>query len=120
MRTFVVKWSGPFEDWEVGNELRVNCLYIITGCLKYERAVSLQYCGITERDLFKRLNDKNHKRDLVKRDRQYWVGNIISDEKIMRKDLEMVESLIIYFWQPELNDKKRKYPPEKTVVINRW
>jgi hypothetical protein len=37
-----------------------------------------------------------------------------------RKDLELMESLLIYFKQPSLNANKLKNPPMPVVVINRW
>ena len=54
------------------------------------------------------------------REREYWFGQIISDKELLRNDLEIVESLIVFFWQPHLNDLKKKFPPEPIIVINRW
>jgi hypothetical protein len=119
MKTYIVKWQGPFDDFEIEKLNAAFGLYLITGYQKAKRTKDIQYCGITEKDLSKRLA-KHHKKDLVTREREYWFGQIVSTSELQRVDLELVESLIVYFWQPQLNEKKKKNPPEPTVVISRW
>lgn len=120
MKTYVVNWHGPFTDEEVENFNDAFGLYLITGKLKSQKIGDIQYCGITERNLCDRLK-RHHKKSLVSRDRQYWLGQIeSSSRRLQRKDLELVESLVIYFWQVELNERKRKRAPERVVIVNRW
>lgn len=119
MKTYIVKWFGPFTDAEVEQVNFANGLYLITGYQKGKRTQDIQYCGITETNLAKRLA-RHHKKDLVTREREYWLGKIVTDIQPARQDLELIENLIIYFWQPQLNEQKRKNPPDQTVVISRW
>lgn len=119
MKTYIVKWYGPFADEEVEQINFSNGLYLITGFQKGKRIKDIQYCGITEVVLAKRLA-RHHKKELVTREREYWLGQVVTDMLPMRQDLELIESLIIYFWQPQLNEQKRKNAPAQTVVINRW
>lgn len=120
MNSFVIEWSGPYDDDEISDINESNGLYLITGFQKFKRNHVIQYCGITERNFRKRFNDLDHKKELVTRERKYWLGNIRSNTTIVRKDLELVESLIVFFWQPELNVHKKRTPPSPTVIINRW
>lgn len=119
MKTYIVKWYGPFTDEEVEQHSFANGLYLITGLQKGKRIKDIQYCGITEGVLAKRLT-RHHKKDLITREREYWLGKVETDMLLLRQDLELIESLIIYFWQPQLNEQKRKNAPAQTVVINRW
>ena len=120
MNTYIIKWRGPFNDNELLNNDESHGLYLITGFQKYKRTENIQYCGITERKFFQRLNDVEHKKGLVPRERQFWLGKIISNSEVMRSDLEKVESLIIYFLQIELNVLKKVNAPKPTAIINRW
>lgn len=120
MKTYVIQWNGPYDDSSIFNVDDGIGLYLITGYKKFERNNSIQYCGITEQNFKTRLTNGHHKSASITREREYWIGRIKSDRPISRFDLELTESLLIYFWQPALNEKKRKNPPEPTVIINRW
>jgi len=34
--------------------------------------------------------------------------------------LETAEKIIVYFWLPELNERKKVSPPEPTTILNFW
>ena len=73
MKTYIVKWQGPFDDFEIEKLGAAFGLYLITGYQKGKRSKDIQYCGITEKDLSKRLA-RHHKKELVTREREYWFG----------------------------------------------
>jgi hypothetical protein len=120
MRTYIVNWQGPYNDEDLNNIDDNLGLYLITGYQKHKKTELIQYCGITEQNFATRLNSNHHKKELITRNRKFWIGKIKSDKKIIRDDLEIVEKLIVYFWQPVLNEKKKYSLPSPTVVINRW
>jgi len=120
MKTYIINWQGPYEDEDLNTIDDNSGLYLITGYQKHKKTELIQYCGITEQNFATRLNNNHHKKELITRDRKFWIGKIKSDKKITRDDLEIVEKLIIYFWQPILNEKKKYSLPSPTVVINRW
>ncbi len=121
--TIIVQWRGPYtyEQLEANLELgQGSGLYLISGKVKYQKTdAEIKYCGITERGFLKRFNDENHKLWDIKREQQIWLGTILTPEPT-RTYLERAEALIIYFWQPELNTRKKVTPPRPTTVINYW
>jgi hypothetical protein len=120
MKTYVVNWQGPFNDDEIENLKTKFGLYLITGYEKRKRTKKIHYCGITSLGLSGRIA-RHHKKDMVTREREYWIGQIVAPDNLVRDDLEFVESLIVYFWDPTFNEKKTKNPPHNpTAVINRW
>lgn len=119
--TIIINWLGPFtyEDLE-NNPDESNGLYLATGKLKNQRKEDeIKYCGITEGSFFKRLKE-HHKIGKITQNQQFWLGKVIFPENASRHYLEIAESLIIYFWQPELNSRKKIFPPKPTTVINYW
>jgi hypothetical protein len=120
MKTIILDWYGPYSDSSLKNEKEFgNGLYLITGKRPYERNQIIQYCGITESSFYSRFL-KHHKKEEVSRNRSYWLAEIFYPKRINRKALELAEKIVIYFWQPPLNERKRLYLPEPTTVINRW
>lgn len=127
-KMFVIQWYGPFEtleqlkNWENTNNTSYSFnLYILTGIEKSQRRYS-HYCGITEQEyIFKRLSKNHDKFPLIVRSRNIWVGRIADSKLAMRKNIELIETLIISYWQPKLNDSKKKfYPNESVGIINKW
>lgn len=128
--TFVIEWVGPFnnidslKDWENKNNQTFEYkFYIVTGKLKGRRGIT-KYCGITDNRkgyLYCRFYDKNHKVHRLERNRNIWIGSVTNREACTRKDIELCETMIISYWQPEENTKKKSYyPSEPVVLINRW
>jgi hypothetical protein len=119
MKSYVVHWEGPYdlEDFPSAH----FGLYLATGKLPRQRQAKIQYCGISERDIRRRISRQDHKVHKINRDLELWKGIIKSDqESLSRNDLELIESLLVYFWQMELNEKKKVNPPSSCVVVNRW
>ena len=119
--TLIINWKGPYSYDDITNnpELR-NGLYLATGKQKYERGDnSIQYCGITEGNFSSRFRN-HHKLPRITREQEFWLGTVAVPANASRYYLEMAEALIIYFWQPSLNEKKKISPPKSTTVINYW
>jgi len=118
METYVVNWSGPYDLDSIDNLSDKSVIYLITGYQEAKKTIST-YIGITERFVGSRFYDKGHKHNFINRDLKIWLGNV-KNKTPDRGDLELLESLLVYFWQCDLNDKKKVYPPTATAVINRW
>lgn len=118
--TVIVDWRGPFSysEIEVHPELG-NGLYLATGKLKYERESTIQYCGITEGSFINRFKN-HHKVHEINREQEFWLGKVKYPAEASRYFLEMAESIIIYFWQPELNDRKKVMTPKPITLISKW
>jgi hypothetical protein len=117
-QTIVIEWFGPV-SWETIENLEAGGLYIFTGKQKHQRKDSIQYIGITEGNYRHRFT-RHHKVLLITRDLRCWVGQIIHPTNLGRVGLERAESMLVYFAQPELNERKVIYPPYPTAVISHW
>ncbi|MFS1438711.1 hypothetical protein [Shewanella sp. 10N.286.48.A6] len=118
--TVIVDWRGPFSYQEIEeNSDWGNGLYLATGKLKYEREATIQYCGITEGSFHGRFKN-HHKVHEINRQQEFWIGEINYPNDASRHFLEMAESIIIYFWQPELNEKKKISIPKPITLISKW
>ena len=118
--TIIINWKGPFTYDEIQENPEMgNGLYLAAGKQKYERENSIQYCGITEGSFARRFKD-HHKIPQITREQEFWLGEVSVPEKATRHYLEIAETLIIYFWQPALNERKKYTPPKPTTVISYW
>ncbi|MFV0398219.1 MAG: hypothetical protein ACK5JU_09445 [Bacteroidales bacterium] len=128
--TFIIEWIGPFyspdelKRWEkINNQNYDFNFYIITGKLKGKRSIT-KYCGITESKrgyIHSRFYDKSHKIHSVIRNRNIWIGRIDDENLRVRNNFELCEHMIISYWQPEQNTKKKAYYPQSPILlINRW
>lgn len=115
--TIVIHWRGPFQSVEALEG--ENGLYLLTGKCYYERQEKIQYCGITEGVFYNRLC-RHHKLDKITRDLEVWLGTIVYPQNASRYYLEMAEKMLVYFWQPNLNERLRYYPPQGTNLISQW
>lgn len=129
-KLFTIEWVGPFQDiesliyWEKEHNTKSNYyFYIITGKPAYKQ-IAQNYCGITQNKdgyVHKRfLNDSNHIIHLL-RDKEIWIGKFSDNKSHIRNDIELCETMLISYWQPELNIRKKSYyPDEYAAIINRW
>lgn len=122
MKTVILNWYGPYTDDDLKQEKELgNGLYLITGKRMYQHGDSeIQYCGITEGKFCSRLSDTHHRKNEVTRNRNFWLSEVKYPLEVNRELLEFAEKIIVYFWQPELNDRKKISVPKETTVINRW
>lgn len=120
MQTFIINWFGPytFDEVTIDSELG-NGIYLITGKQKYQRNTDILYCGITEGTFYNRFK-RHHKKEYVYRDENFWLGNFAYPLEVSRNTLETAEKIIIYFWGPVLNDRKKVTPPKPTTLLNFW
>jgi hypothetical protein len=120
MKVIVIDWYGPYADKTLENEGDWgNGLYIVTGKQKYQREPHIQYCGYTTNSYRQRFSN-HHKIPAVTREREYWLSEISHPKKVGTEILKVAESIIIYFWEPELNEKGVYTPPEPTTIVSRW
>ena len=118
--TVIIEWRGPFSYSEIEkNPEWKNGLYLGTGKLKYQRVSTIQYCGITEGSFLGRFKN-HHKLSEIKKEQKFWLGEIKYPDDASRYFLEMAESLIIYFWKPTLNERKKLFPPKPITIISKW
>ncbi|MGC2238596.1 MAG: GIY-YIG nuclease family protein [Pyrinomonadaceae bacterium] len=120
MRTFIINWYGAytFEEIEYHPDFG-NGIYLITGKQKYQRDSEIQYCGITKDSFYNRIKT-HHKKDFIFKEQKFWLGKFLYPKIFDRSDLETAEKIIIYFWQPKLNERKRIAPPTPTTILNFW
>lgn len=115
--TIKVHWTGPYSIEEIDEQ--ENGLYFVSGKRKYGRVEQIQYCGITEGRYLNRFAN-HHKLPLVTKDLEIWLGQIVYPTSFNRQHLETAESMIVYFWQPALNERKCYHPPKPTTLISHW
>mgnify|MGYP001305610905 CR=1 FL=1 len=120
MKTIILNWYGPYNDETLKTEPDFGYgLYLIAGMKKGQKYDRIQYCGITEREYCKRFY-QHAKKEIVTRNREYWLSEVVYPSRIKRDALEIAEKIIIFFWEPPLNDRKKIRPPEPTTIINMW
>lgn len=118
--TVIIDWHGPHTYAEIEkNSEWGGGLYLATGKLKHGREATIQYCGITEGSFIGRFKS-HHKVHEINRDQEFWLGEIKYPNEVSRYFLEIAESIIIYFWQPALNDRKKAFPLKPITLINKW
>lgn len=115
-----INWHGPYDIHNVKDSKPYSGIYLLAGKRKYQRESEIQYCGITENAFYRRFAN-HHTINEITREREIWLGELVYPEQWSREHLEAAEALIIYFWQPELNDKKKVNAPQKAItVISHW
>lgn len=114
-----VHWRGPFAQEDVVSTELGNGLYMFAGKRPYERSEQIQYCGITE-GLFRNRFSQHHKIFEITRDLTIWLGQISVPEDFTRTHLETAEKIVVYFWQPNLNERKKVSLPRPTTLISHW
>lgn len=114
-----ISWRGPFTLAEVNASEYQNGLYFFVGKRPYERVSTIQYIGITE-GLFKNRFKKHHKLTQVTRELSIWLGHVDFPSTFTRNQFDVAEKILLYFWQPELNEKLRVSIPKPTAVISTW
>lgn len=120
MRTFIVHWYGPYSTESLPDQTDWgNGLYLIAGKQAYQRTSEIQYCGITEGTFQHRITH-HHKVDSVVREKTFWFGEFEYPKRVNRSVLETAEKILIWFWQPDLNERKRISNPEPTTLLNFW
>lgn len=118
--TVIIDWQGPYNYSDIeDNPDWGNGLYLASGKLKYEREATIQYCGITEGSFIGRFKF-HHKVHEINREQEFWLGTVKYPGEASRHFLEIAESIIIYFWQPALNARKKAFPPKPITLVNKW
>lgn len=119
--TINIHWYGPFSKEDIPRLDEGNGLYMLTGKRRYQKSDSeIQYFGITETSY--RARFRNHPAlEKINRDLNIWLGEIAYPADHGRDHLETAESILIYFWQPELNIRKKfRCPTLPTTLVSHW
>ena len=120
IETYVIHWFGPYHGVDVKFLPEKSVIYLVTGLQKSKKVITSEYIGITEQFVSSRFNDKTHKPKRINRKKEIWVGKL-QNKRPLRSNLEIIESVLVYFWQPDLNDKKKCRPPnDSTAILNLW
>jgi len=116
-----INWYGPYMQEQVDAIEDGNGLYLLTGKRKYQRDdPKIQYFGITERPFRERLNNYHHKLSEITKELEIWLGYIEYPTEYSRAHLEMAETILVYFWQPELNERKKINIPSPITIVSHW
>ncbi|WP_029147844.1 hypothetical protein [Methylophilus sp. 5] len=119
--TIIIRWKDPFTHKEVLKSEDGNGLYLLAGIQKHKQLNEIQYCGITEGKFRTRLNENtHHKLPKIWRELNIWLGEIQYPLEHTRTHLEVAETVIVYFWQPDLNNRKKFRLPRPTTLISQW
>lgn len=117
-KVFVVHWRGPFTKEQVDAMDESGVVYLVTGLAAGKRKSTIQYFGITNQSICVRMK-RHHKLSQDIADMQIWIGWIMHSPT-NKPSLEMVERLLIYLWQPPLNEKKKISLPKATSLLCHW
>lgn len=126
LETIVLQWKGPYTIEQVNRLDDGNGVYLLTGYKKHSRSLlnftKVLYCGITGRRFALRVNEKHHQvPNLKPASLRVWLGCPIFPTGYDRSHLELLETCLISFWQPELNQKKRAYYPARPIcLVVKW
>lgn len=125
----VINWYGPYSLDDARQVARIDYssgLYLGIGkVIGGEGPSKPQYIGLSK-NLGRRLA-RHHKLPSITQDAKIWLGEVATAEpggkraKVTQTTLDYAEWLHAYFMALELNEKKRKSPPDRAVsVFNRW
>lgn len=125
----LIDWYGPYSIDEARNIARTDYsagLYFAIGSRTgYAEAAKPLYVGLSK-NLGRRLNG-HHKLPSIDDGLQIWLGEVGTAEpggkklKVTQTTLDYAEWLHAYYLELELNEKKRKSTPDRSVtVLNHW
>lgn len=125
-----INWFGPYPTLDAARSAAKgdydDGLYMCFGRCAGQRRPHAQYIGLSK-TLHTRLNDSHHALGRVVRERQIWLGEIVTAEpsgrklKVTKATLDYAEWLHARFMSLPLNLSKTKgLPPRGVTVLNRW
>ena len=122
LTTIIVRWTGPHDLGDLAGSDACNGLYLLTGRRKYQRSDQIQYCGITEGRFCDRLTARHHTLTQIRPNTlSIWLGVPVYPSRFTRDHLEIAEHCFVYFWRPDLNDRKSVYHPKRPICfISQW
>lgn len=129
---FLIKWYGPFEsqgavkEWEEEQSFKCS-LYLLHGKLKHTKTREKYYCGMSIRNIYKRLSDKGHHIEEIKdRLNSIYVAHLSNIKRPTRPQIFLAEKIItasltyIVGKDNVLNATNTYFPSENVAVINEW
>ena len=130
---FLITWYGPFKnqekvkEWEETHKSIKCSLYLLHGKLKFAKTREKYYCGMSIRNIYKRLKDKGHHIEEIKdRLNSIYVGNLSNTKHPSKAQILLVEKIItasltsIVGEDCVLNATNTYFPSENVFVINEW
>lgn len=126
-----VDWSGPFSSISAAKETAKSnelgeAIYLAVGRRKRQRSTRMQYVGISG-DPKSRINQNHHKLPDINSELGLWVGKVVSHAVAGRKRMKLsvmvnsAEWALAFFLELPLNDRKRRRPPDRSLILlNRW
>ena len=120
--SIVVNWTGPY-SFESACNLTDKGIYLIFGRNKRGKNPEFSkvlYCGITERDIGKRIAE-HYNEAYNHYNNKWWIGRVVFPIFNTRDHLESVEWILSYFSGTEHNIRKTQNPPKNEIyLINEW
>lgn len=129
---FLIRWYGPFtslkdiKEWEEEQTFKCS-LYLLHGKLKYAKTKEVYYCGMSIRNIYKRLNDKGHHiEEIRERLKSIYVGCLSNIKQPTKSQILLAEKIItasltdIVSDDNVLNATNTLFPQENVFVISEW
>lgn len=129
---FLIKWYGPFtsqeavKEWEEEQSFKCS-LYLLHGKPKYTKTREKYYCGMSIRNIYKRLNDKGHHiEEIRERLNSIYVGYLSNLKRPTKPQILLAEKIItasltyIVGKDNVLNETNTYFPSENVFAINEW
>lgn len=97
---FLIKWYGPFidpkdvKDWEEKQNFKCS-LYLLHGKLKYAKTKEKYYCGMSIRNIYKRLKDKGHHIEEIREHlNSIYIGCLSNVKQPTRNQIMLAEKIL--------------------------
>lgn len=119
---YIIHWRGPYTEEQARSISDSSILYFVTGGLATEPVEKARYCGITDVP-FRDRQRQHHRLDEITTNKTFWMGWMHYPHPLQpgRSELELIESLVIYYWGELLNMRKAFSPPPTSLtLISRW
>lgn len=130
---YLIRWYGPFKskeqvkDFEKKHSSFKCSLYLLHGKLKYKKIREHYYCGMSTREIYKRLRDKGHHiEEIQDRLNSIYVGCISNVRNLTKPQICLAENIITAILAEEVGEKQilneinKCYPTTNVYVINEW
>lgn len=123
---FLIKWYGPFtsqkevKEWE--QEQQFNCsLYLLHGKPKFAKTREKYYCGMSIRNIYKRLQDKGHHIEEIKdRLNSIYVGYLSNLKHPIKCQILLAEKISLQVWRTLLARKMFSMPQTRSFLLKMY
>jgi len=129
---YLIRWYGPFKtrkdvkDFEAKHRFKCS-LYLLHGKLSARERREKYYCGMSTREIYKRLSDKGHHIEEIEENlNSIYVGCISNVRRSSTDKILLTENIITAVLAEDVGDNQilnkinKKYPATNVYVINEW